>query len=436
MKFLLSSTMLLGVALADDWAVIVAGSKSYMNYRHQADACHAVNVVLDYGIPASNVITMIYDDVADNKENHFRGKLFNKPTEDGTPGVDVYDKCKIDYKGKDVTPDNFVAVLTGDADATEGKPVLKSTEQDRVFVNFIDHGGTGIIAFPNDLMYAKQLNDALAKSHSKGMYKEMVFYMEACNSGSMFENMLNSSLGIYVTTAANAKESSWGTYCPPDDKVDGVVMNTCLGDLYSVNWMENAVSAGERETLSAQYDIIKKTTNKSHVMQYGDMSFLNEPIGDFIGNGDVTQIFKKRAEKRISNSDVKSPDIPIHLAYYKYLRADTHDFAKRQTLAKELQAQLTRQMAVDNVFHDLAEHVATSFDGDDEELFHAYPAPPIVCDACCDALYDAFTAHCGGFDDYSLQFSRVIVNVCNHVKHEANLAAKMASHVQQLCKAM
>ena len=35
----------------------------------------------------------------------------------------------------------------------------------------------------------------------------------------MFEGLLDSSLGIYATTAANAKESSWGTYCSPDDKV-------------------------------------------------------------------------------------------------------------------------------------------------------------------------------------------------------------------------
>lgn len=30
----------------------------------------------------------------------------------------------------------------------------------------------------------------------------------------MFEGMLDEKLGVYVTTAANAMESSWGTYCP------------------------------------------------------------------------------------------------------------------------------------------------------------------------------------------------------------------------------
>ena len=30
-----------GAAAAEHWAVIVAGSSGYGNYRHQADACHA-----------------------------------------------------------------------------------------------------------------------------------------------------------------------------------------------------------------------------------------------------------------------------------------------------------------------------------------------------------------------------------------------------------
>ena len=41
-----------------------------------------------------------------------------------------------------------------------------------------------------------------------------MFYVEACESGSMFEGLLTDKLNIYVTTAANAYESSWGTYCP------------------------------------------------------------------------------------------------------------------------------------------------------------------------------------------------------------------------------
>jgi legumain len=66
-----------------------------------------------------------------------------------------------------------------------------------------------------------------------------VFYLEACESGSIFEGLLPEGLNIYATTAANAEESSWGTYCPGENPSPPPEYETCLGDLYSVAWMED-----------------------------------------------------------------------------------------------------------------------------------------------------------------------------------------------------
>lgn len=63
--------------------------------------------------------------------------------------------------------------------------------------------------------------------------------MEACESGSIFEGLLPADLNIYATTAANATESSWGTYCPGGLPSPPPEFDTCLGDLYSVSWMED-----------------------------------------------------------------------------------------------------------------------------------------------------------------------------------------------------
>lgn len=66
-----------------------------------------------------------------------------------------------------------------------------------------------------------------------------VIYLEACESGSIFEGLLPEGLNIYVTTASNAEESSWGTYCPGMYPPPPPEYETCLGDLYSVAWMED-----------------------------------------------------------------------------------------------------------------------------------------------------------------------------------------------------
>ena len=98
----------------------------------------------------------------------------------------------------------------------------------------------------------------------------MVVYIEACESGSMFDGILAKDLNIYAVTAANPTESSWGTYCYPDDVVNGVHINSCLGDLFSVNWLENTESVDvDKESLEVQFSEVQKLTNLSHVMRYG-----------------------------------------------------------------------------------------------------------------------------------------------------------------------
>jgi legumain len=50
--------------------------------------------------------------------------------------------------------------------------------------------------------------------YDKKMYRELVFYLETCESGSMFKN-LPKNINVFAESAANAKESSWATYCHP-----------------------------------------------------------------------------------------------------------------------------------------------------------------------------------------------------------------------------
>ena len=103
---------------------------SSCSYRHQADACHAYQVALGNGIPADRIVTMVFDDVANNEGNPFPGQLFNTAN-----GSDVYAGCVLDYTGMDVSMANFFKVLQGDPTATsKRKPgrVLGSTAADQV----------------------------------------------------------------------------------------------------------------------------------------------------------------------------------------------------------------------------------------------------------------------------------------------------------------
>jgi len=116
-------------------------------------------------MPKENIILFAYDDVANNNENPFKGKLFNKPSTGA--GVDVYKNCAIDYKGSEVTPENYMAVLTKGSPSGGNGRVLQSGANDNVFLAFFDHGASGLIAFPNKYLYADDLLKTLNTMHSQ-----------------------------------------------------------------------------------------------------------------------------------------------------------------------------------------------------------------------------------------------------------------------------
>jgi legumain len=401
-----------------NWAVIVAGSSGYFNYRHQADACHAYQIMKAKGVPEENIILMAVDDIANDGMNPFRGKLFNRPTDDGVPGKDVYEGCKFDYKGGDVTPENFANVLTG----TGNGKVLRSDSDDNVFVNFIDHGGVGLIGFPRSVMHKAELLKALETMKAKAMFKRLVFYLEACESGSMFEGM--NIPGVYGLTAANAHESSWGTYCMPEDKVNGKHLNTCLGDLFSVKWMEDLdMETGTSETLEKQYSLVRSETTKSHVMQYGDESFTQERVSDFVGHGasPASGFASAASEPDSVASAVRVRELHLHNLYHAYRLSSTS--AERIAAGAALQAQIAEQQAVESTFRHLAE---LSYPGDDEKqkAVRRRQEKPENPD-CEKPAHMALRRSCGAKfnagSGFAMQFQQVIVNICADVRKGLNL---------------
>jgi len=295
--------------------------------------------------------------------------------------------------------------------------------------------------------------------YKQNMFKKLVFYLEACESGSMFENVLPTNQRMYATTAANAEESSWGCYCPPDDMVNNKELNSCLGDLYSVNWMENADTVGVAETLEAQFELVRNITTESHVMQYGDLSFTSDPIGNFMGDKTSFSVFTRGAEsvgpmnnpffdrstapasKIITEEQKKAPgvvgsrDIPMHLAYYSYLRADaksTPDMGARHALAQELIDQITSRVDADKFFCDLAHTLTNSEEMAHSALMQSAPTP-VNSGACVQNAITVYNTECSAFNDYSLQYTRTIVNLCN--MHENTNAALVADTIRSKCQA-
>jgi len=420
---------LVGIAAADHWAVIMAGSNGYGNYRHQADACHAYQIAKKNGVPESNIILLAYDDIAHDVRNPLPGQIFNKPD-----GPDVYAGCKISYKGRDVNKDNFIKVLTGDTSANG--PVLRSTKDDHVFVYYADHGGVGILGVPDGAaggyIHAKDVNNALDTLHSKGGYKELLFYVEACESGSIFKSGWFGMGGlkapnVFAVTAANAHESSWGFYCGDDATVQGKNIGSCLGDEFSIRWMEDAdVANFKSESVNQQVSKVKSEVTKSHVSKFGDSSHIGgEVIGDFEG-AEVSRTTNASLAKPsdFSNSAVNSRDVEVHLAYERLRHAVTIE--ERRDAEKALASVLAKRAAVDEKFAKIA---TVAMNGDKHKAQAMIDGSVVSLNVDCHVQSLEIAAkRCGAFNDYSMRHSRLFGNLCESVA-----VAQIETAVKQVC---
>ncbi|GAB2274117.1 hypothetical protein Dimus_008889 [Dionaea muscipula] len=336
------------------WAVLVAGSNGYGNYRHQADVCHAYQILKRGGLKEENIVVFMYDDIAANQLNPRPGVIINHPQ-----GDDVYAGVPKDYTGENVTAENLYAVLLGNKTAVKGGngKVVSSKAEDRIFIYYSDHGGPGVLGMPNlPFLFAKDLLEVLKKKHAAKSYREMVIYVEACESGSIFEGLMPEDLNIYVTTASNAEESSWGTYCPGMEPAPPPEYITCLGDLYSVAWMEDSECHNlKRETINEQYQTVKDRTSNyntftagSHVMEYGNKSLKVEKLYLYQGFDPATENYfsPNKFHLNIQMGGVNQRDADL-LFLREQLKRSKEDPEEKDEIIREIRETLEHRVHLD-----------------------------------------------------------------------------------------
>ncbi|KAH0984326.1 hypothetical protein GBA52_011503 [Prunus armeniaca] len=120
------------------WAILMAGSNGYYNYRHQADICHAYQILKKDERTSLFSYTLIL---------HTTRKTLDK-----------------------VSSSTSQRAMTGGS----GK-VLKSGPNDQVFIYYADDGSAGLLGMPceDDSVSAKDLIHVLKKKHLCKGFKSM-----------------------------------------------------------------------------------------------------------------------------------------------------------------------------------------------------------------------------------------------------------------------
>jgi len=217
----------------NNWAVLVDTSRFWFNYRHVANVLSVYRSVKRLGIPDSQIILMVADDMACNPRNpryqatctctctpaHLHtcqlcrpGTVFNNANQN----INVYgDDVEVDYRGYEVTVENLVRLLTGRLPPTTPRSKrLLTDEGSNLLVYMTGHGGDGFLKFQDaEEITNIELADAFEQMWVKRRYNEIFFMIDTCQAASMFQKFY--SPGILAVASSLVGEDSLSHHVDP-----------------------------------------------------------------------------------------------------------------------------------------------------------------------------------------------------------------------------
>ncbi|XP_072524016.1 legumain-like [Salminus brasiliensis] len=339
------------VTQSKQWVLLAAGSMGWNNYRHQADVCHAYQMVHHNGIPDEQIAVMMYDDIAYNAENPNPGEIINVPG-----GPNVYPGVLKDYTRLDVSARNFLAVLRGDEAGVNKqgggpKKVLKSGKNDTIFIFLSDHGAQGLFAFPSDRLYASDLLDTINKMSNRQQFSKMVIYIESCFSGSMIEH-LPKNIQVYGVSASNPDEPHHACF-----KKRG---KTYLAGEFSSWWLRHCEKVDlTQTTFQDQFEYVTGKMSGSTPCQYGNMALRKLFISDFLGSSDVRA--RRRPADLTAGASVPfmlthlTPSHDVPLLMYKERIESENDPEKKEALQQDYKKLRKTRADIKKTMHKIAE---------------------------------------------------------------------------------
>lgn len=242
------------------WALLVATSTGWDNYRHQVDVLNIYQILRNHGYDDDHIVLIMEDDLAYSKSNPKPGVLYTR-----MDGVNVYHDVKRDYKLTQVSADDIMDILTGKR-SDHLPEVLEPDSTDNVFLFWSGHGVPGGLCWNKQYygLTASKLEACLSEMERNHQFRKFIGCIETCYSGSVF-HVADRHQGTLFFTAANANETS-------------------KADVYNYNWdvwMSNRFTATLQDCMNNEptmtfrdlYYRLFQSTVGSHVCVFGQAGY-------------------------------------------------------------------------------------------------------------------------------------------------------------------
>ncbi len=236
--------------LQDNYAVLVAASEGWKNYRHQADVLGMYQHLKAKGYDDDHILLILADDIAHNERNPLQGVVRREVS-----GKNLYEGVQIDYRLGDLTLNDLKQILTGEP--SEEFPVtLRSSANDNVLFFWSGHG--------TQQGWEWKDTEDVSADFARSMFSEMQFrkmfaIIETCYSGSVAQGCTGIP-GLLLMTAANPYETSKAAAF--DNELQVYLSNTFTSSI---------LSQLERNPQTILYNLYLHAFDKtsgSHVMVY------------------------------------------------------------------------------------------------------------------------------------------------------------------------
>lgn len=198
--------------------------------------------------------------------------------------------------------------------------------------------------------------------------------------------------------------------------------DTCLGDVFSVSWMEDSDKCDPTtETLERQYKSVKHRTaaakgESSHVMQYGNLSLTKDILADYlVGNSSIRSHIHTASQAEPSPLLFAVDQRDADLIYFKgKVRRAPEGSNERSEAQKELDQVISQRKHVDQSIAAIGEALF----GEEKGLSMlnlVRPAGQALVDDwdCLKAMVKTYEECCGSLKTYGKKYMRAFANICN-----------------------
>ena len=248
--------------LKDKWALLVAGSKGWKNYRHQADVLNVYQALKRCGWDDDHIVLIMQDDIAYNEKNLYPGVISSYPG-----GPNLYAEVDLDYCADTLEVADIRDIITGQRSAHLPR-VLDTDEGSDILVYWTGHGEPGYFCWMDDSVgfSAEHLHLGLSELAQMNSYRKILLCAEPCYSASVVKATegLKGILGI--ASASDTEYSFADNY--------SVEQGVWMSDRFTNNLI-NALSENRNLTYKELYSYLVSHTLGSHVGVFNAALFGN-----------------------------------------------------------------------------------------------------------------------------------------------------------------